>query len=65
MFIRHSSSRARLRVLVASVLLREIIADRLKKSGWSLGWVSVVDSHGQTIWIVDAHLDDGKREGSA
>jgi hypothetical protein len=27
-----------------------------------LGWVSaVVDSYGQTIWIVDAHRGDGKR----
>jgi len=25
-----------------------------------LGWVSAVDSRGQTIWIVDAH-GDGKR----
>jgi hypothetical protein len=33
----------------------EIIADRLSKAGWSLGWVSAIDSHGRTIWIVDAH----------
>jgi hypothetical protein len=39
----------------------EIIADNLKKRGWSLGWVSAVDSEGRTIWIVDAHRDDGKR----
>ena len=39
----------------------EIIADNLKKAGWSLGWVSAVDSTGRTIWIVDAHRDDGKR----
>jgi hypothetical protein len=39
----------------------EIIADNLKKRGWSLGLVSAVDSDGQTIWIVDAHRDDGKR----
>jgi hypothetical protein len=38
----------------------EIIANRLKKAGWSLGWVSAVDSQGRTIWIVDAHRD-GKR----
>ena len=38
----------------------EIIADRLKKAGWSLGWVSAIDSQGRTIWIVDAH-PDGKR----
>jgi hypothetical protein len=39
----------------------EIIADRLIKAGWSLGWVSAVDSEGRTIWIVDAHRDDGRR----
>jgi hypothetical protein len=33
----------------------EIIADNLKKRGWSLGYVSAVDSEGRTIWIVDAH----------
>jgi hypothetical protein len=26
-----------------------------------LDWVSAVDSQGRTIWIVDAHRDDGKR----
>jgi len=39
----------------------EIIADDLKKAGWSLGWVSAEDSQGRTIWIVDAHRDNGKR----
>ena len=39
----------------------EIIADNLKKRGWSLGCVSAMDSRGRTIWIVDAHRDDGKR----
>ena len=39
----------------------EIIADKLSKAGWSLGWVSAIDSEGRTIWIVDAHRDDGKR----
>jgi hypothetical protein len=33
----------------------EIIADNLKKAGWSLGWVSAIDFEGRTIWIVDAH----------
>ena len=33
----------------------EIIADNLKKAGWSLGWVSALDVEGRTIWIVDAH----------
>jgi hypothetical protein len=38
----------------------EIIADDLSKAGWSLGWVSAIDSQGRTIWIVDAHRDDGR-----
>jgi hypothetical protein len=33
----------------------------LSKAGWSLGWVSAVDSSGQTIWIVETHRGDGKR----
>ena len=33
----------------------EIIADNLHKAGWSLGWVSAIDSSGRTIWIVDTH----------
>jgi hypothetical protein len=36
----------------------EIIADNLKKAGWSLGCLSAVDSEGRTIWIVDAHRDE-------
>jgi hypothetical protein len=39
----------------------EIIADNLSKAGWSLGCVSAIDSNGRTLWIVDAHRDDGKR----
>ena len=39
----------------------EIIADNLSKAGWSYGYVSVLDSQGRTIWIADAHRDDGKR----
>jgi hypothetical protein len=39
----------------------EIIADNIAKAAWSLGWVSAIDSKGQTIWIADAHRDDGKR----
>ena len=37
------------------------MADNLKKRGRSLGWVSAVDCEGRTIWIADAHRDDGKR----
>ena len=39
----------------------EIIADNLKKAGWSLGWVSAVDSEGKTIFVADAHRGYGKR----
>jgi len=39
----------------------EIIARNLKKRGWSFGYVSAIDSNGRTIWIADAHRDDGKR----
>jgi hypothetical protein len=39
----------------------EIIADNLSKAGWSWGCVSALDSAGRTIWIADAHRDDGKR----
>ena len=42
-------------------MCREIIADNLKKAGWSLGYVSAVDFTGRTIWIADAHRGDGKR----
>jgi hypothetical protein len=40
---------------------REIIADNLSKAGWSWGCVSAIDREGRTIWITDAHRDDGKR----
>jgi hypothetical protein len=39
----------------------EIIVNRLMKAGWSLAWASAIDSQGRTIWIVDAHSDDGRR----
>ena len=26
-----------------------------------MGWVSAIDREGRTIWIVDAHRDNGKR----
>ena len=41
--------------------VQEIIADNLSKAGWSWGCVAAVDSEGRTLWIVDAHRDDGKR----
>jgi hypothetical protein len=39
----------------------EIMADKLSKAGWSWGCIAAVDSNGQTIWIIDAHRDNGKR----
>jgi hypothetical protein len=39
----------------------EIIADNLSKAGWSWRCRSVLDVHGRTIFVVDAHGDDGKR----
>ena len=39
----------------------EIIADNLSKAGWSWGCVSSIDSNRRTIWIADAHRDNGKR----
>jgi hypothetical protein len=39
----------------------EIIADNFSKAGWSWGCVSAIDCQGRTIWIADAHRDDGKR----
>ena len=39
----------------------EIIADNLSKAGWSWGVVAAIDCQGRTIWIVNAHRDDGKR----
>jgi hypothetical protein len=38
----------------------EIIARNLKKRGWSLGYVSAIDSNGRTFWIADAHRGDGR-----
>ena len=31
------------------------------EAGWSLGCVAAVDSAGRTLWIADAHRDDGQR----
>ena len=38
-----------------------MIADNLSKAGWSWGCVATVDSNGQTIFVADAHRDNGKR----
>jgi hypothetical protein len=42
-------------------VLAETIADHISKAGRSWCCVSIVDSRGRTIWIADAHRDDGKR----
>jgi hypothetical protein len=39
----------------------QIIAHNLSKAGWSWGCGSAIDSNGRTIWIPDAHRDNGKR----
>ena len=46
---------------IAAVKYWEIIADNLSKAGWSWGCVATVDSNGRTIFVADAHRDDGKR----
>ena len=38
----------------------EIIADKVSKAGWSWG-CGAVNRAGRTIFVVDAHRDDGKR----
>jgi len=38
----------------------EVVADNLKKAGWSSGCVSSLHCEGQTIWIVGADRE-GKR----
>jgi hypothetical protein len=49
------------RAAIRRVRSWEMIADNLSKAGWSWGCVSAIDSNGRTIWIADAHGDDGKR----
>jgi hypothetical protein len=39
----------------------EIIGDNLSKAGWSWGCVATVDREGRTIFVADAHRDDGRR----
>jgi hypothetical protein len=39
----------------------EIIANNLSKARRTWRCVSAVDSRGRTIWIADAHRDNGKR----
>jgi hypothetical protein len=44
----------------AAVKYWEIIADNLSKAGWSWGCVATVDACGRTMFVADAHRDDGK-----
>ena len=39
----------------------EMISDKLSKAGWTWGCVATIDSNGRTIFVADAHRDDGKR----
>jgi hypothetical protein len=39
----------------------ETISDKLSKAGWTWGCVATIDSNGRTIFVADAHRDDGKR----
>jgi hypothetical protein len=39
----------------------ETIRDNLSKAGWSWGCVATVNREGRTIFVADAHHDDGKR----
>jgi len=39
----------------------ETIADNLSKADWSWGCVAAIGSDGRTIFVADAHRDDGKR----
>jgi hypothetical protein len=39
----------------------EIVVNKLSKAGWSWGCVLAINSNGRTIWIVDAHRDEGRR----
>jgi hypothetical protein len=43
---------------------REILGNHSRQSqqaGWSWGCVATVDSNGRTIFVANAHRDDGKR----
>jgi hypothetical protein len=44
-----------------ALILDCMAADNLSKAGWSWCCVSAIDREGRTIWIADAHRDDGKR----
>jgi hypothetical protein len=39
----------------------ELIAVNLSKAGFSWGCIATVDREGRTIFVADAHCDNGKR----
>jgi hypothetical protein len=39
---------------------QSIVADNLSKAGWSWCCTATVDRDGRTIFVADAHRDDGK-----
>jgi hypothetical protein len=41
--------------------VQRLATENWLRARWSYGQVSVVDSNGRTIWIADAHRDNGKR----
>jgi hypothetical protein len=38
-----------------------LIADKLSASDWTWGCVATADSRGRTVFVADAHRDNGKR----
>ena len=48
-------------VRVIASNLNNVSVDNLAEAGWSWDCVSAIDSEGRTIWIIDAHRDDGRR----
>jgi hypothetical protein len=51
----------RLTALAQRMKYWEILADNFSKAGWNWGCVSAVDSNRRTIFVADAHRDDGNR----
>jgi hypothetical protein len=54
-------SRRRTEVFFAANDRKRFIADNLSKADSSWGCVATLDSNGRTIFVVDAHRDDGRR----
>jgi len=43
------------------MLCWEIIADKLHRDGWTWGSCAALGKNGETLFVVDAHRDDGTR----